>query len=118
MIDDEEDEEDEGRDDNKITISKTEQEKQRALAIHKVAGLRRGDQIVIARESLPGALLYPATKYIADAVTGVSTEGEMQDEKKEELSSDNGSKKPLHRYLVVTRERFLILDSGNHSLIH
>lgn len=49
-------------DPDKIGVSKTEAEKAQALAMHKLSGVVKGDQITINRESLPGALLFPARK--------------------------------------------------------
>ena len=49
-------------DSDKIGVSKTEAEKAQALAMHKLAGMMKGDQLTISRESLPGALLFPAKK--------------------------------------------------------
>jgi hypothetical protein len=46
----------------KIGISKSDAEKAQALAMHKLAGLQKGDVILISRETLPGALLFPARK--------------------------------------------------------
>ncbi len=49
-------------DDTKIGVTRTEAEKAQALAMHKLAGLRKGDKILISRESLPGAVLFPCRK--------------------------------------------------------
>ena len=46
----------------KIGVTRTEAEKAQALAMHKLAGVRKGDKITISRETLPGALLFPCRK--------------------------------------------------------
>jgi hypothetical protein len=85
-------------DPNKINVSKTDQERAQALAMHRLAGLRKGDTVVIGRENLPGATLFPAVKFKVEEGTDLGTDGEP----KQIL---------VHRFLVVTRERFMVLDS-------
>jgi hypothetical protein len=68
VIDEEEDEDDglgprEEVDPHKIGISRTDKEREQALALHMMAGLKKGDLISISREALPGAVLFPAIKY-------------------------------------------------------
>ena len=74
---------------------RTDAEKQLALALHKLNGLRRGDYITISKEHLPGSTLFPANKYsiIYDSST----------------SSGTPNVKLEPRFLVVSRERFLSL---------
>ena len=127
-----------------ISISRTEKEREQALAIHKMAGLRKGDSVKISRQDLPGAILFPSMKYkeitptqtalaavavtAEGAVTAESANGADDIEKKEKADgaaseelppSVAGEKQPVqkqrvqvHRYLVVSRERFLVLDSN------
>ena len=129
-----------------------------ALAMHVLAGLRKGDTISISRESLPGAVLFPGIKYKerkvemedvthgdendasasvgASAVSGVSAPGTpgtsgsgghstptRRTEERPTTSSPLPPSSPsplstiqVHRYLVVTRERFIVLDSGGSGI--
>lgn len=86
-------------DTDKINISRTDAERAQALAIHRLAGLRKGDEVTITKESLPGAILFPATK-----------------EKIHENATEEVPFIVVHRYLVVTRERFIVLDSGGKGV--
>lgn len=76
-----------------ISVAKTEAEKQFALAQHRLSGLQKADTIEITKDNFPGAILFPALKY------------KYVDEKEEEAIQ-------AHRYLVVTPERLIVLDSG------
>jgi hypothetical protein len=102
-------------DTDRVAISRTDAEKNQALAMHKLAGLRKGDKITISREHLPGALLFPATK--EKAFTDESGNIVYESESKSENTED---RKPVmqivHRFLVVTRERFIVLDSGGKGV--
>lgn len=144
-------------DPNKISISRTEQEKAQALAMHKLAGLRKGDKLKINREHLPGAVLFPAMKLkdikpdvsalpaeavvdagvdtaaaaaVADAPDATAGSAPDAAATATEASSTTATSDPtapaaaatvpavedtkqvlVHRFLVVTRERFLVLDS-------
>jgi hypothetical protein len=60
----------------KIGVSKSDAEKAQALAMHKLAGLQKGDSILISRETLPGALLFPARKL--KALTSPNTGSSME----------------------------------------
>ena len=86
-------------DTDKINISRTDAERAQALAVHRLAGLRKGDEVTISKESLPGAILFPATK-----------------EKITENATEEVPFIVVHRYLVVTRERFIVLDSGGKGV--
>ena len=115
------------------TPQKSEQEKALALAMHTLAGVRVGDPLRISRETLPGAVLFPALIYVSVDVdggenVGPTATGEGQgDEPTSESVSIVASATPggtpvaavvpasttvgKHRFLVVTPERFIILDA-------
>ena len=95
-----------------INVTRTEAEKAQALAIHRLSGMQKGDTIVIAKENLPGAILFPSMK-----------EKEVRDENGEVLIAigpDGTTPQPVtssvHRYLVITKERFIVLDSGGQGV--
>eukprot|EP01039_Chlorochromonas_danica_P005573 gene5572-6136_t len=114
------DEEDDGmgprhrsvEDTDKINISRTDAERAQALAFHKMAGLKKGDSIVICRAELPGSILFPAHKV---KTVAVSIDADKAERKAELLDGNNTVPKEkeveLPRYLVVSRERFLVLDA-------
>jgi hypothetical protein len=93
-----------------IGVIKTEKEKEQALALHKMAGLRKGDSVTINRQELPGAILFPSIKYKevsnkeAEPCASLGADGSSSATVTKQLQ--------LHRYLVISRERFLVLDSG------
>ena len=94
-------------DTTKISITKTEAEKQQALAVHRLSGVTKGDELPITKETFPGAILFPAMK-----------EKEVKDENGELImvpGPDGETLRPVtasvHRYLVITKERFIVLDS-------
>ena len=94
-----------------IGVVKTEKEKEQALALHKMAGLRKGDSVTINRQELPGAVLFPSIKY--KEVVSSETEPSALSLGVDGSSSATATKQlQLHRYLVVSRERFLVLDSS------
>ena len=112
----------EPEDPNKISIAKSDAEKAQALAMHYLSGLKRDDSIAITKESLPGAVLFPAIKIEDPDDEEVSKPQEQVSESKDnsilDPSSSGTSSTPLlpkpklqHRFLVVTRERFIVLDS-------
>ena len=70
------------------------------MANHAMAGLRKGHSITISREALPGALLFPCTK--TKRMLPKEGEGEGEGEGEEQVVS---------RFLVVSRERLIVLDS-------
>ena len=92
---------------------KSKEEKALAMANHVMAGLKKGDSIPISRDALPGALLFPCTKMkkvegeqvaegeIKEGGSGQTVE-EQQKQDQEVLVS---------RFLVVSRERLIVLDS-------
>ena len=95
-----------------INITRTEAEKAQALAIHRLSGMQKGDTIVIAKENLPGAVLFPSMK-----------EKEVRDDEGEVImvmGPDGVTLQPVtssvHRYLVITKERFIVLDSGGEGI--
>jgi hypothetical protein len=94
-------------DTTKISITKTEAEKQQALAVHRLSGVTKGDELSITKETFPGAILFPAMK-----------EKEVRDENGDLIlvpGPDGETLQPVtasvHRYLVITKERFIVLDS-------
>jgi hypothetical protein len=94
-------------DTTKISITKTEAEKQQALAVHRLSGVTKGDELPISKETFPGAILFPAMK-----------EKEVKDEEGKLImvpGPDGETLQPVtasvHRYLVITKERFIVLDS-------
>lgn len=99
-------------DTNTINVQRTEAEKAQALAIHRLSGVSKGDQLVILKENLPGAILFPAMK-----------EKEVRDENGDVImviGPDGKTPQPvtssIHRYLVITKERFIVLDSGGKGI--
>jgi hypothetical protein len=121
------------RDTHSINIQRTDTERQQALILHKLAGLCKGEQIEITRDFLPGAILFPCHKVkryrpetaaAAAAAAAVPSSGKLldlppeiiQDEKADHdlLTGDDHSNevvREVHRYLVVTKERFMVLDA-------
>ena len=91
-------------------VAKTEAEKAEALAVHKLNGLQRGDVVTITKKDLPGTVLFPATKFIS--VAGVANAATVKDGTSSETGSGNIelSVKLVPRFLVVSRERFLVLQ--------
>ncbi len=103
-------------DTNKISIVKTDSERAQALAIHKMAGLKKGDSITISRADLPGAVLFPCVKTKEKWVpTGIDGEATIVDgQTNSTISQLSGMVKQeqiVSRYLVVSRERFMVLDA-------
>lgn len=92
---------------SKISITRTENERAQALAMHRMAGLKKGDQISISRAELPGAVLFPCTKSKVIQVPAQSNE-ESSEQSSEQLENVEIT---VSRYLVVSRERFIVLDS-------
>ncbi len=142
-----------GLDAHKIGVSKTQQEKNQALAMHVLGGLRKGDSVVISREHLPGAVLFPALKVKvvsipaipvpvptnssitapptviggSDLVLSNSSKAVVAALDKEATTSfqdvDTNNAKVfetreilVHRFLVVTRERLMVLDSNDEGV--
>ena len=143
-------------DTTKINISRTDKEREQALSMHKMAGLRKGDMVMINRQDLPGAVLFPSIKYkevwveapvpaapanSADSAVAEGGPAPAEDAEKnttekaaadtQQGSAQEGEKVPsqtpatetqtaarvaqqmqVHRYLVVSRERFLVLDAS------
>jgi len=81
----------------------SKEEQALALANHTMAGLRKGDSIAISRETLPGALLFPCTKTKRRKKGG----GDGEEEVEEVVVS---------RFLVVSRERLIVLDSHGRGV--
>ena len=95
-------------DTTKISISKTDVEREQALAVHKMNGLIKGDQIIINRNELPGAILFPAIKY---------KDIEMESNNNNiDNNNKNNNNLQVHRYLVISRERFVVLDSNGEGV--
>lgn len=123
-------------DTNSISITRTEKERAQALALHKISGLSKGERIVINRTELPGAVLFPAikTKEVwvdapllesPELLTGEESKIETAEKKNETVEPEtkvvDGVKKvkqylQVHRYLVVSRERFIVLDSNGEGV--
>lgn len=137
-------------DTTKINISRTDKEREQALSMHKMAGLRKGDMVMINRQDLPGAVLFPSIKYkevwveapvpaasasSADSAVAEGGPAPAEDAEKntteKDMSAQEGEKAlsqtpatetqtaarvaqqmQVHRYLVVSRERFLVLDAS------
>jgi hypothetical protein len=90
-----------------VSVRRTDIERAQALSLHKMAGLRKGDQISISKEFLPGAVLFPSLKYKVKAAATTTEEVASLS------AADNGVEfEQIHRYLVVTKERFLVLDAN------
>lgn len=111
-------------DTDKVSISRTDAEKNQALALHKLSGLMKGDEIVISKENFPGALLFPATKKKMKKATTEDVSDDLirledpveNSESTENSNTAEGSFEMVHRFLVVTRERFIVLDSGGKGV--
>jgi hypothetical protein len=139
-------------DSTKINISRTDQEREQALSLHKLSGLRKGDKVTINRADLPGAVLFPAIKYktvplsaeeiAAEAAKTASMQPVSAAASVDAQAAGTGAAAPapvsaqsdsataegpappaaaaaapvtrqvqVHRYLVVCRERFIVLDA-------
>lgn len=115
-------------DSHAIGITRTDQERAQALAMHRMAGLKKGDAISITRTDLPGAILFPASKQKVVWVTKKKTPVAAPMSEVDLLSLPNAEDAetdkagdeeekieqeiPVARYLVVSRERFIVLDAG------
>lgn len=144
-----------------IAVKRTDAERQQALTLHKLAGLRKGDEISITKEYLPGAILFPCQKlkqFVENEVQSTDIPGgsdeasslsslintenvsvtaaqvtpviknsdeskDVHENKEKDLGDNNEVEKssdehqnikiiPVHRYLVVTKERFMVLDAN------
>lgn len=130
---------DQFEDSTTITIKKTELEKAQALALHKLSGLSKGDVIAIKKSELPGAILFPAIKYKEVKVTTtnsnsnsnvnvnsngtstVTTTSDSVENSVDAVTDSDGVQeqielKQVHRFLVVSKERFIVLDSNGEGL--
>ena len=85
-------------------LTKSAREKDAALASHKISGLGHGDVLMISRASLPDSILYHARIYTPTEENLIEC-NEIINPKDENDSS-------LHRFLCVTSDRLLVLDSG------
>lgn len=94
-------------DPDKINVSRTELEKAYALAMHALAGLRPGDSLLISKDTLPGATLFPCIMYVPAVAARDRDREDGTDPTEDDLRGV-----PEHRFLVVTKERFLVLDSS------
>jgi len=113
VIDDEEEDDGMGpreEDPTKISISRTDAERLQALALHKVAGLTKGDQFILNRENLPGAVLFPAIKY---KIAENPNEDQKQSESNDAIEPDYVEAK---RFIAITKERFLVLDADESGV--
>ena len=109
----------EDADPNKINLSRTDLERAYALAMHAVSGLRPGDSLVINKETLPGATLFPCIMYAS--ITPTADASDSHDAQEPGEVKEGSAQKPLepsedlsmpeHRFLVVTKERFLVVDT-------
>eukprot|EP01035_Chromulina_nebulosa_P019573 gene19573-25474_t len=140
VIDDDEDEDDLDRSDDNtkpiikdthgVSIQRTDTERQQALVLHRLAGIRKGDNITITKDYLPGAVLFPCYKLkpvvkskdlvdqIVDSVT--TNEVTSTDINNNSASTEKVNEEtlvvPVHRYLVVTKERFMVIDSNGKGV--
>jgi len=118
------------KDTHGVSIQRTDTERQQALVLHRLAGIRKGDNITITKDYLPGAVLFPCfklkpvvkSKDLADKIldsdntSAVSnTDTNNNSETVEKLNEEN-SVVPVHRYLVVTKERFMVIDSNGKGV--
>lgn len=99
-----------------------------AFLFAQLGGLRKGDKVIINREHLPGAVLFPAVKFKeakreaaqVETLTGQgSTQGDCEvtgPQGDGDDGVDDVDKVMVHRFLVVTRERFIVLDSGGGGI--
>ena len=85
-------------------LTKSAREKDAALALHKISGLGQGDELMISRASLPDSVLYHAKIYTPTETNSI--------EGNEILNSEDENDTSLHRFLCITSDRLLILDSG------
>lgn len=121
-----EDDEDDGLgprpqwDETKNHLNKTDQERAQALALHRMAGLRKGDAITISRSDLPGSKLFPCIKIKVvekpvedtDIIPDLGSDSTDGAETKDVTSGGTIKKEIfLSRYLVVSRERLMVLDA-------
>lgn len=96
-----------------IGIQRTDAERAAALALHRMAGLKKGDAVVICRAELPGSVLFPAHK-VKDIPL---SEEEITAQEAAHNSTDiapivrRTREVEYPRYLVISRERFLVLDA-------
>jgi hypothetical protein len=125
VIDGEEDEEDgsghgPGRSSHGVSVNKSAQEKKQALAMHRLSGIVRGEKICIDKDSLPGAVLFPAfivpKAEDSDAALVATAVGSVVSEAVGTVVEKATPLKSLHRYLVVTRDRFIVLDSQGEGI--
>lgn len=86
-------------DTDKVNVVKTDKERALALAQHKMAGIKKGDKLTITKADLPGAILFPSIKL-----------KESQNESGEVITTQ------LHRYLAISKERFIVLDSNGEGV--
>lgn len=115
--------------------------------MHKLAGLRRGDTLLLVKENLPGAVLFPALvcksvpvdsansidTYVMDEPTmeskaydHVHDHTTLHSQSTDTTASEGHpqSHRPVvtvtheHRFLAVTRERLLVLDSKGQGVGH
>lgn len=106
-------------DPNKINVSRTDLERAYALAMHAVSGLRPGDALLINKETLPGATLFPCIMYAS--ITPAAHSSDSHDAEEASATSEAAAQRsqdvaedlsmPEHRFLVVTKERFLVVDT-------
>jgi hypothetical protein len=102
----------------------TDYDRQQALVLHKLAGLQKGASIEISRDFLPGALLFPCHKYkhfrasSAAGAAGAMDVSKLLDAPDSDSLDEAGHGASgsevimeVHRYLVVTKERFMVLDA-------
>lgn len=117
-------------DSHSIAITRTDQERAQALALHRLAGMKKGDFLYITRDELPGAILFPCIKMKKMSVMMKKTPADsaviktdsLLDLEDEQNTADAESdvmmveqEIPVSRYLVITRERFIVLDTSASS---
>jgi hypothetical protein len=90
----------------KVVFEKTEVDKERALAMHKLNGLQKGDLIVVSQDNFAGgATLFPIV--MAETTREERKEGEGEGKATTVVTAQATH---LTRYLVVTPERLMLLQ--------
>jgi hypothetical protein len=116
VIDDEDEDDGMGPRDSstkKTTLSKTDYERNQALIMHKMAGIQKGNKLVICRENFPGALLFPAIKYkeVKQSLiesTDINNEDIINNNNKDNNNKDNNSE--------ISTDQVDVIDTKTISL--
>jgi hypothetical protein len=100
--------------------SKTVRERAQALAIHRMCGLQKGDHITISPAELPGAILFRCTKdkTVWMPIAQAMNENSEDWSRKDIYPYDSDERRKVSheivvsRYVVVSRDRFIVLDAN------